>query len=233
MNNILHYWPWAGLFLSLVLTLFLTLRKRGDVFQVGWWFAILLPLYMLHQFEEHGIDLFGHAYAFQPFFCHVLGFQDDLVNCPATPWFLMMVNVGTVWVLGACAWWFGSRRPFVGAAMNALLLTNGMVHIASGLRFGIYNPGLATSILFFLPVSIWTYRFWIKQKVLKMAYLPLSIGCGVLIHLVLMGSVKAFQFGWIDDSVLGVIQVVNGLFPVALGFLLSPQGKAEVASSMK
>ncbi|KAL6821686.1 hypothetical protein J3E69DRAFT_339119 [Trichoderma sp. SZMC 28015] len=28
-----------------------------------------LPMYLLHEFEEHGYDFLGRRYAFQPYFC--------------------------------------------------------------------------------------------------------------------------------------------------------------------
>ena len=231
MDKILFYWPWAGLFFGIGMILFLILKRKVEISQGSGWFAILLPLYMVHQFEEHGVDLFGHAFAFQAFLCDTIGFHGDLVNCPATPWFLMMVNVGTVWILGGAAAWFGSRRPFIGAAMNALLLTNGIVHIVAGIRAGGYNPGLASSLVIFLPVSIWIYRLWIRKNILKVAHVPVSIACGVLIHVVLMGSLKAAGLGWINEMTLSVIQILNALFPIGLGFLLSSQASGSPAKS--
>lgn len=34
-----------------------------------WWMRAALPMYLLHEFEEHGYDFLGRRYAFQPYFC--------------------------------------------------------------------------------------------------------------------------------------------------------------------
>lgn len=35
----------------------------------NWWMRAALPIYLLHQFEEHGYDFLGRRYAFQAYFC--------------------------------------------------------------------------------------------------------------------------------------------------------------------
>src|SRR4051812_39212989 len=93
-------WPWAGLMLALVLfaLLFFTDRLRGNRKIQRWrdfqWLAwLFLPVYMLHQFEEHGIDLLGQAYAFRASMCGIFGFMTP-EGCPIPESFLTAVNVG-------------------------------------------------------------------------------------------------------------------------------------------
>lgn len=42
----------------------------------SWWMRAALPMYLLHQFEEHGYDFMGRQYAFRSHFC------DHLVRPP-------------------------------------------------------------------------------------------------------------------------------------------------------
>ena len=45
------------------------LKRTGDV---RWWMQVALPLYMLHQFEEYGLDLYGRRFQFQHTLCSAL-----------------------------------------------------------------------------------------------------------------------------------------------------------------
>lgn len=38
----------------------------------SWWMRAALPMYLLHQFEEHGYDFLGRRYAFRSHFCDQL-----------------------------------------------------------------------------------------------------------------------------------------------------------------
>ena len=44
---------------------------------IAWYKQIALPVYMVHQFEEHGIDLLGRHYAFQAILCNELVCYSD------------------------------------------------------------------------------------------------------------------------------------------------------------
>ena len=74
MDEILLQWPWLGLVLGVLGLAFLFVsflrRRSDDRFSVLVWMPLFI--YMLHQFEEHGIDLFGNHYAFLAFFCEFL-----------------------------------------------------------------------------------------------------------------------------------------------------------------
>src|SRR5262245_37616747 len=134
MDLALAYWPFAGLALAIVLFVILgAAPMAGRPWSARWtdpawllWLAV--PVYMLHQFEEHGIDLLGRSYAFQAVMCETLGFRGDLTACPADPMFLFVVNVGTVWISGIAGALLGPRR-MVGFCACAIPLINGVVHV--------------------------------------------------------------------------------------------------------
>jgi hypothetical protein len=77
MDTILMGWPYVGLGLTLLLLVGLTLSRRPGALprwqDPAWVLPLLWPMYLLHQFEEHGIDLLGRHYAFLGALCGVLG----------------------------------------------------------------------------------------------------------------------------------------------------------------
>ena len=115
-ETVLRGWPWLGLAIAVpMLAVMLARPQPGRPWRARWhdpaWLLWLpLPIYMLHQFEEHGIDALGRAYAFRGFLCGNLGWTGPLADCPATEWFVFGVNPGTVWIAGLASGIYGPKR---------------------------------------------------------------------------------------------------------------------------
>ena len=115
-----HHWPWIGLVAALVL---LTLLFFTNMFQYRlgvsrWrdpvWLAWLMTAaYLLHNFEEYGIDAKGRAFHFPVTACQTYGFP-DVTTCPLVPSFFVAVNVPFVWVVLPIAAVWCRRNPAVG-----------------------------------------------------------------------------------------------------------------------
>ena len=101
------------------------LAIKNDPKLLGW---ILVPTYMLHQFEEHYIDLYGERYAFHKFFCNVLGYK-NIVDCPGDKEFIFSVNVPGLYIGGILAGLFHNIKPIVAGGFAAIILLNALVHI--------------------------------------------------------------------------------------------------------
>ncbi len=176
---------------------------------------------MLHQFEEHGIDLLGNHYAFQTAMCRTLGFE-NLSQCPADPWFIFAVNPGTVWIAGFLAGFLGGRRPIITATLIGVILVNGILHIGTAVRSWAYNPGLATSLGLFIPFSVWGLSFLRTRAKLSFRDLILAVGGGILLHLILVASLIARERGLISESALIWIQLLNALIPLLVLLVSRP-----------
>ena len=108
---------------------------------------LALPVYMLHQFEEHDDD------RFRRFVNAVIGHGREALSVTAVFW----INFAGVWLLlGAVLWAVRLLGPGWVAAAGWLILLNGLLHIAQGVALRRYNPGLATAILLFLPFGLTT-----------------------------------------------------------------------------
>ena len=164
--DILHLWPFAALAISLLSFAQLTLgpwppsatsseQQRlkptpskssrtstslcDRLSDPRWWMHLALPIYALHQFEEHGYDVLGNRYAFQGWICASLvrfahtktscawnyncltgkkqGYPSppSTPACPATALVIFFVNVLFVW--GFCL--LARLPPYSGAGANA------------------------------------------------------------------------------------------------------------------
>jgi hypothetical protein len=140
-------------------------------------FAALLVVYMLHQIEEHlwpgGFRQFNNAHIFQ-------SGNDDW---PVDTGGVALVNIGYVWLpVGAAALAPHTLR-WVGLGWIGLTLVNAIIHIVTSIRFRQYNPGLATSIVLFLPFTVWALMHESARGWLSGGEIGVVLLLGVLLHI--------------------------------------------------
>jgi hypothetical protein len=140
-------------------------------------FAALLVIYMLHQIEEHlwpgGFRQFTNAHVF----------KSGSDRWPLDIGGVALVNIGYVWLpLALAAVWPGPLR-WLGLGWVGLTLINGISHIATSIRFRIYNPGLVTSIVLFLPFTIWMLWHEHAAGMLSATDIGIVLLAGVLLHI--------------------------------------------------
>lgn len=140
------HWVAAAGFMAAALLVLLPLMLVGFALPLVLIF-LHSPAYMLHQVEEHTGDRF-RAFVNQ----RIFGGRDALsvaavlvINLPIV-WGINLVALYAVYI---CGDGFGLFAPYA-------MLINGLTHIGAAVRFRIYNPGLVTAILIFLPLSVST-----------------------------------------------------------------------------
>jgi hypothetical protein len=220
---ILFGWPYLALAVAPLMILWLALQRRPRGAGPRWAdpvfvLPLLWPMYLLHQFEEHGIDLLGRRYAFLGTLCHMLGY-DDLARCPADPAFVFAVNVIGCQIAFALPIIFRRRRPLLAACAWGIPLVNGVTHVASAIAFRAYNPGLLTSILLFAPMGAWMLRTVVRSGAIERGQIPRIFAAGIALHAVLIVSVFLREYGWVSHGAFLVINAVNGFTPIPFGML--------------
>lgn len=208
--------PWIGGAAALVLLLLLfgsrllqsnpNLPRWHDVVWLSW---MADAVYLLHNVEEYGVDLLGKAHAFPDSLCATLNLP-LYPACPIPPPFFLAVNLSLFWVVGPVAALLSRRYPLVGLSLYSVISINMLAHIASIVTSGrIYNPGLFTALVLFLPLSIWVARTCFGRGLLPYSALGLLVFCGVFLHVILAASVKLFVKGVISPTTLEAAQIVN------------------------
>lgn len=136
-------WVYGGFMAGFVLLLL------TPVFTAGWPQAemlvyLVLPVYMLHQFEEHDRD------RFRQFVNAHIGHGREVL----TPGFVFAVNIFGVWWVAALAM-LAMRFIDAGWGMVAvyLVLVNAVLHIVQMIAMRQPNPGVWTAIVLFLPLG--------------------------------------------------------------------------------
>jgi hypothetical protein len=158
-NWLVRRWQWPAA--ALVAAAFLLAILPAIVASAGWPLALVfvqLPIYLLHQGEEHVQD------RFRQYANRVIGGGREALTPTATFWINSLGVWGVDLVAIYLAWWFG---PSAGLVAGYLALVNAPLHIAPAIVRREYNPGLATAALLFLPlgglcvlVAGWNASFW-------------------------------------------------------------------------
>ncbi len=216
-----HLWPWIGLGLAAMLLLGLAAGDwRGDrtvprTHDMVWLTWAAIAAYLLHQFEEHGIDARGAPYAFRGSLCAAFGFAGASA-CPIPSAFITAVNLSAVWLAGPIAALLGRRWPAIALSWFSVPAVNALAHIGPALAAGEYNPGLLTAVLLFLPLSLWTLRIALRRPDLGWLMVAATIIGGIAMHAVLILSLRAYLAGLLGETTLVAIQIVNPAIPILL-----------------
>ena len=153
-------WMTVGLggavFLSLML---LEDRAQPRLDALARFHWILLIVYLVHQFEEHGVDLLGRAYFFITYARTVIGDIGAASGFNLTPLAIYSTNTLFVWLPFLVAVWGHRRFIWQGLAAAGLVLTNGILHIGIALWRQEYNPGVGSAVVLFLPTTLLYFRF--------------------------------------------------------------------------
>jgi hypothetical protein len=214
----MYEWPFAALAIGLVVACALLVRPRWR--DPEWLVCWVLPIYMLHQFEEHGYNLLGQRFHFLDELCTLLG-HPRLDECPADPAFVLAVNVGGVWIQGLLAIVYRRRNPMVGACALGTPLINVLAHVGPAFLLRGYDSGLLTALALFVPYCFWTLRIFRRNGLLDEKRLAIVIASGVLTHAILAASVFAKQGGLIGEPLFLALNVAYGFLPLAGGALVN------------
>jgi hypothetical protein len=148
LNRLVVNWVYGGFLAALLLLLLAPLITRSWSLALGAVF-LQLPVYMLHQYEEHDND------RFRLFFNRNFGRGKEVLS----PMAVFVINVPGVWgVFALCLTLASAVNIGLGLIPVYVVLVNGLIHIVHAALFRCYNPGLATAILLFLPASFYGWE---------------------------------------------------------------------------
>lgn len=141
LDRLIANWVYGGFLAGLLLLLLAPVLVHSWSVPLVATF-LCLPVYMLHQYEEHDDD------RFRLFVNQKIG-RDAL-----SPLAVFVINVPGVWgILGLSLVLAATRSIGFGLIAAYLLVVNGAIHVIQALVSRGYNPGLGTAIVLFLPLG--------------------------------------------------------------------------------
>lgn len=142
---------------------------------------LMLPVYMLHQVEEHDGDRF-RRFVNERMFGGVEALSEAAV---------LWINIPGVWGVGlvslyaARAWGAGW-----GMAMVYLVVVNAVVHLAAGAAQRSYNPGLWTAAALFVPAGGAAWAIVASEPGVGAAQHAAGLGTAIVIHAAIVAGAR-------------------------------------------
>ncbi len=168
----LENWSRASLIASVLLLAVSPFLFKGLTFPLFLVF-LQLPVYMIHQYEEHARG------AFRAFVNHMVGHDHDALTNAAILW----INVPGVWGVDLFVLYFSVYiSPALGLIAAYLTVVNALLHIVVGIAMRRYNPGLWTSIGPFLPIGGYTLFTLSRLPSATLGMHALGLGMAIIEH---------------------------------------------------
>jgi len=178
------HWPYAAAFTGALLVLFAPLLFSIDPAEavIACIIFLQMPLYMVHQWEEHRGDSFRHWVN-----THV-GAGREVLTRPAT----FVINSVGVWGIDLLAFYLA---VFVDAGWGLIALylpaVNAVGHIVPAVITRRYNPGLWSAVFGFLPLSWGGIAYLSRALDPTLLMQVVSLGVAVAVHAAILGYVQS------------------------------------------
>ncbi|MGB2740947.1 MAG: HXXEE domain-containing protein [Cognaticolwellia sp.] len=216
-------WPWMGLGAAIVLlaVLFLTDTMRSHRAGSRWWDMVWLswlvvPIYMLHQFEEYVYDVLGRTNLIPDTVCVAQGYA-PYPACPLPTAHYAVVNIALVWVAAPLAAWLSWRNPIIGLTFYGFVILNGALHVVTALTGGNEAlPGVVTGVLLFIPAFCWVVYASLKSGALTAKGLAISLAGGAIAHILLGLTYLLFKAGVVAEPGMLALDIVTAGLPILI-----------------
>lgn len=137
----------------------------------------LLPVYMIHQYEEHARGRFVE------FFNETVGRGREVLTKVSAFW----INILEVWVVFLVSFYL-ARYVALGFAFVPIWLTlfNGLTHVIASLSLRRYNPGLYTSLALFFPWGLFLLVYFAGVVASDVLFNAIGILAAIVGHAVIV-----------------------------------------------
>ncbi|MEM9345771.1 MAG: HXXEE domain-containing protein [Planctomycetota bacterium] len=227
---LIPHWMKVGTFLAPVLLLmwFSEGRNQSERVDFRGMSVVMLALYIAHQFEEHWFDVFGQYYAFyqsvNALLAGVLGQEAEGFEV-LTPLSIFVINTSLVWLVGFTAIQFSATTRFPALAMNGIILVNAGTHLLAAIAKQAYNPGTLTSVILFIPFSIYFYRLVLITKSATRFEVLASLAWAVSAHVLMVGGLIAANWLHVFPEIYYLIALVVWSLVPACAFRMNGKHK--------
>ena len=175
------YKNWAKLciILSIIVTIIILLYVKTDniILFLIW---IQIPIYLLHQFEEH-----SWPGGFKRFVNKEI-FNVENGEYPLNDIIIFWINVPIIWILMPIFAVLSFNNLLFGLWIPIFAVFNSLTHVIGAIVKRKYNPGLFVSVVLGIPVAI--YTLWLFYTLINIPLMVtlLSIVVVLLLHLAII-----------------------------------------------
>ena len=182
MDWLYKNWSKLSVGVAVVLTLLIfTFIKPVNILLFLIW--IQIPIYLLHQFEEHSRNGFKN-YVNKKVFNVVDG------DYPLNDRNIFWINIPIIWILMPLSALLSYINPLIGLWIPFFGVINSLSHVIFSIVNKQYNPGILVSLILGIPVV--TYALMILYSNLMISYFVtgLSVGFAIILHMIVFLYIK-------------------------------------------
>jgi len=184
MMVIWFYKNWAklSLFLAIIITvlIYIFVKPSNFLLFLIW---IQLPIYLLHQFEEHNCNGFKN-------YVNRTVFKVKVGDFPLNDKIIFWVNIPIVWILIPIFSVLSSVNIMFGLWIPNFAIFNSLTHIIFSVRNQEYNPGLFVSLILGIPVGIYALIIFYSNIQVPILISALSIFFAILLHVIVFALIR-------------------------------------------
>lgn len=173
-------WPMGCLPAALFLLVILFSSKH-QFHQVIWLIWLQVPIYLLHEFEEH-----AYPGGFKLFINQKI-FGSKIPDCPLSDASVFWINIPFIWIMFPFFAIVAQHHHIeLGIILPCFALLNATTHIIVGIVKRQYNPGLLVSVFLNYPTGIYLLYVMSQHGLLNVRTNLIGWGAAVIGHLCML-----------------------------------------------
>lgn len=182
MDWLYKNWSKLSLVGAVVLTLliFLFIKPSNTLLFLIW---VQIPIYFLHQFEEHSRNGFKN-------YVNKTVFKVSDGDYPLNDKNIFWINIPIIWILMPLFAILSGINPLIGLWIPFFGVINSLSHVIFSVVNQQYNPGIIVSLVLGIPVGV--YALMIFYSSLNISYIVtvLALGFAIILHLIVFFYIR-------------------------------------------
>lgn len=174
------YKNWSKLSLGgaavLTLLIFLFIKPSNTLLFLIW---IQIPIYLLHQFEEHSRNGFKN-------YVNKTVFKVSDEDYPLNDKNIFWINIPIIWILMPLFAILSSINPLIGLWIPFFGVINSLSHVIFSIVNRQYNPGIIASLVLGIPVGIYALMTFYSSLTISYIITGLTVGFAIILHLIVL-----------------------------------------------
>jgi len=181
-NWLYRNWAKLSVLLAIAITLLVIyfIKLENTVLFLIW---IQIPIYLLHQFEEHARNGFKN-------YINKKVFPVQGGEYPLNDKNIFWINIPIIWILMPIFAGLSSVNIMFGLWIPYFAVFNSLSHVIFSIRNREYNPGLIVSLILGIPIGIYALIIFYSYTAVPAITSIISIFFAVLLHIVVFGYIR-------------------------------------------
>jgi hypothetical protein len=182
VNWLYKNWAKLSVLLAIILTIFIIvfIKTENTVLFLIW---IQIPVYLLHQFEEHARNGFKN-------YINKKVFKVQEGDFPLNDKNIFWINIPIIWILMPTFAVLSSINMMFGLWIPYFAVLNSLSHVIFSIRNREYNPGLIVSLILGIPVGAYALIVFYSNIAVPTIISILSIFFALLLHIIIFGYIR-------------------------------------------